>query len=244
VSGAPLPVAILAGGLATRLRPMTETIPKALIEVAGRPFMLHQLALLRAHGIERAVMCVGYRGDQIEDALRREPQPGLDVEVVSDGERLLGTAGALRAAAAKLGSAFFVLYGDSYLTCPFEPVQSAFEAANKLALMTVFRNNGQFDRSNVEFREGKILVYDKRTQTPAMQHIDYGLGVLKSEALARVPTDAAYDLATLYAELLGAGELAAYEATERFYEIGSTEGLEDTRAYLEAQAGAVAVESR
>jgi NDP-sugar pyrophosphorylase family protein len=237
-------VAILAGGLATRLRPLTETIPKALIEVAGRPFIFHQLALLRANGIERAVICVGYRGDQIEDVLRRGPPTGIDVEVVFDGDRLLGTAGALRSAAANLGSAFFVLYGDSYLTCPFEPVQSTFEAANKLGLMTVYRNNGQFDRSNVQFRDGEILVYDKRTQTPAMQYIDNGLGILNTEALARVPTDAPYDLAALYAELLRAGQLAAYEVTERFYEIGSTEGLEDTRAYLESRARAMAVEAR
>ena len=199
--------------------------------------------MLRANGIERVVICVGYRGDQIEDTLRREP-PGLDVEVVSDGDRLLGTAGALRAASAALGSAFFVLYGDSYLTCPFGPVQSAFEAANRLGLMTVYRNSGQFDRSNVVFRDGEILVYDKRVQTPDMLHIDYGLGVLRTEALSRVPSDAPYDLAGLYAELLAEGELAAYEVSERFYEIGSQEGIEDTRAYLETRAAAIAVEVR
>jgi NAD(P)-dependent dehydrogenase (short-subunit alcohol dehydrogenase family)/choline kinase len=236
--------AVWAGGLATRLRPLTETIPKALIEVAGRPLILHQPALPWANGIEHVVVCLGYRGAQLVATLRHEPQPALDVDVVHDGDHLLGTAGALRGVSAKLGSAFFVLYGDSYLTCPFEPVQSAFEAASKLGLMTVFRNNGQFDRSNIVFRDGKILVHDKRLHTPDMLHIDYGLGILNTEALARVPTDVPYDLAALYADLLGEGQLAAYEATERFYEIGSTEGLEDTRAYLESRPGTAAVEAR
>jgi NDP-sugar pyrophosphorylase family protein len=238
------PVAILAGGLATRLRPLTETIPKALIEVAGKPFILHQLALLRDNGLERAIVCVGYRGGQIEEVLRRESELGLDVEVVFDGDHLLGTAGALRAARAKLGPAFFVLYGDSYLTCSFAEVQQEFETSGKLGLMTVFRNNGQFDRSNVEFRDGQIFVYNKRSQTAEMQHIDYGLGILKAEALVSIPAEAPFDLATLYADLLRKGQLAAYEVTQRFYEIGSTRGIEDTRAYLEARIVAMAAEAR
>ena len=177
-----LPVAILAGGLATRLQPITASLPKALVEVAGEPFIRHQLRLLRSNGVTNVVLCVGHLGQLIEDAVRASPLEGLDVQVRSDGPRLLGTAGALRAVVPHLGDAFFVLYGDSYLTCDFGRVQQTFESTRHLGLMTVFRNEGRWDRSNVEFRAGRIVAYDKRAPTPEMQHIDYGLGIVTRAA--------------------------------------------------------------
>jgi NDP-sugar pyrophosphorylase family protein len=226
------PVAILAGGLATRLRPLTETVPKALIDVNGEPFIAHQLRLLRANGVTRVVVCAGYLGEKIQAAVGDSARWGVRADFSFEGERLLGTAGALKRALPVLGDAFFVLYGDSYLPCNYRAVQDAFEASGKLALMTVFRNDGQWDRSNVEFADGRILVYDKRAQTPAMHHIDYGLGLFRASAFADVPEREPSDLAALYADLLGRGALAGYEVTQRFYEIGSLEGLEETRRYL------------
>lgn len=229
-----LPVAILAGGLATRLRPLTETIPKALVEVNGAPFIAHQLRLLRAKGIERVVVCTGYLGGMIQERVKDGAHFGLHVEFAFDGPRLLGTAGALKRALPVLGQAFFVLYGDSYLPCDYRAVQTAFQQSGKLALMTVFHNRGCWDTSNIEYVDGCLVAYDKFNPTPRMQHIDYGLGIFSSSAFSRVPAGQSYDLAVLYQELLKKGDLAACEVDQRFYEIGSFAGLEETRRYLTA----------
>jgi NDP-sugar pyrophosphorylase family protein len=232
VIGEPYSVAILAGGLATRLRPLTGSLPKALIDVNGEPFIAHQLRLLAGHGIRHVVVCVGYLGEMIAHEIGDGSKLGLHVDYSFDGPVLLGTAGALRQASHLLGDAFFVLYGDSYLRCDYRAIQATFEAAGRLGLMTVYRNEGAFDRSNVEFADGAIVAYDKRASSPRMRHIDYGLGVLDGRALDLLGTDRPADLADLYARLLAAGELAAFEVHERFFEIGSPEGLESTRALL------------
>lgn len=226
------PVAILCGGLATRLRPVTETIPKSLVEVAGRPFIEWQLDDLQAQGVSRVVLCVGYLGELIEHRLGNGERFGLRIEYVFDGPKLLGTAGALKRAESLLGDAFFVLYGDSFLRLDYSAVAEVFGRQGKLALMTVFRNEGKWDRSNVIYRDGQIVRYDKKTADPEMAHIDYGLGMLKTEALRRVPDQEPYDLAALYAELVEEKQLAGFEVHERFYEIGTPAGLEETRGYF------------
>jgi N-acetyl-alpha-D-muramate 1-phosphate uridylyltransferase len=233
-----LPIAILAGGLATRLRPLTETIPKALVDVHGEPFIAHQLRLLRANGIAQVVVCAGYLGEMIQAWVGSGENFGLHVQFSFDGSRLLGTAGAIKKALPLLDNAFFVLYGDSYLPCDYRGLQSAFEQSNGLALMTVFRNNRRWDRSNVEFRDGRIMAYDKYQPTPQMRHIDYGLGVIWRTAFAGVPDDQPYDLATLYQDLLQQDKLGACEVEQRFYEIGSFAGLEETRQYLATPSSA------
>src|SRR4051794_31436032 len=222
-----LPIAILAGGLATRLRPITETIPKALVEIAGEPFLAHQLRLLRRAGYERVVMCAGYRGEMIREFAGDGRPFGLAMEYSFDGPRLLGTAGAIARALPLLGDAFSVIYGDSYLPCDYAAAEAALEESGKLGLMTVYRNEGQWDSSNVEFDGARVVRYDKANRTPAMRHIDYGLGMLRREALAGVPADRPYDLATVYQDLVRRDELAAWESPDRFYEIGSREGIAD-----------------
>lgn len=226
-----LPIAILAGGLATRLRPITETIPKALVEIAGEPFLAHQLRLLRRAGYERVVMCVGYLGEMVGDFAGDGRAFGLRVEYSFDGPQLLGTAGALVKALPLLGEAFSVIYGDSYLPCDYAAAERAFADSGRMALMTVHRNEGQWDRSNVEFAAGRVVNYDKTRQTPVMQHIDYGLGVFRREALQGTAPVVA-DLADLYKDLVRRGELAAWESPERFYEIGSLEGIRDLTEFL------------
>ena len=227
-----LPVAILAGGLATRLGPLTKQTPKCLLEVAGRPFIDHQLRQLHGQGVRKVVLCLGHLGEQVAEVVGDGSALGLEVAYSFDGPELRGTAGAVRRALPLLGPAFFVLYGDSYLECSYAAVQAAFEAAGKLALMTVFRNEGQWDTSNVEFRDGRILAYDKAARTPAMQYIDYGLGIWDRRALEAVPESGAYDLAAVSREMLRRGELAGFEVMDRFYEIGSVAGLAETREYL------------
>lgn len=219
-----LPVAILVGGLGTRLLPLTETIPKGMLPIRGEPFIAHQLRLLRNQGIERVVLCVGYLGELIRDFVGDGRAFGLKADYSWDGSTPLGTAGALRRALPKFGDAFFVIYGDSYLPCDYRVVQDAFCGSGKLALMTVFRNDGQWDASNVEFTDGRIVAYDKQNRTPRMRYIDYGLGAFQSSVFEALPNKAC-DLATVYSDLLSQGELAALEVKQRFYEAGSLDGI-------------------
>lgn len=226
------PVAILAGGLATRLGFTADRIPKSLIDINDEPFIIHQLNLLRDQKIGRVIICIGHLGDMISELLGDGRNYGLQIEYSSDSAELLGTAGALKKAIPLLGETFFVLYGDSYLNCDYQAVQETFEDSRKLALMTVLRNENRWDASNVEYCNKKIIQYDKKRCKPSMAHIDYGLGVFKRAAFENVQRDEPSDLATLYQHLIIKGELAAFEVVERFYEIGSIEGIEETRRYL------------
>ena len=232
------PLALLAGGMATRLRPVTASIPKSMVEVAGEPFISHQLRLLVREGITDVVICCGYLGDQIIDFVGDGARFGCRVRYSSDGDRPLGTGGALRRALPLLGECFLVIYGDSYLEVNFREVFDAFRHSRKPALMTVFRNVGRWDTSNVEFVNGVIRRYDKVNRNPAMLHIDYGLGVLDAGAMRLHPADQAFDLADHYRDLVSRGLLAGYEVHQRFYEIGSPAGLAETDAYLRGRAGA------
>lgn len=226
------PCAILCGGLATRLRPVTEKIPKSLLPVNGEPFIAHQLRLLRSRGIDQIVLCAGYLGEMIQNFVGDGTQFGMRVSYSFDGEQLLGTAGAIRKALPLLSEAFFVLYGDSYLTCEYREIAGAFMRANKPALMTIYRNEGQFDSSNVEAEGGLIIRYDKHDATPGMHHIDYGLGVFSRSVFEALPPGEARDLARVYQDLLCTGDLASYEIKDRFYEIGSPQGIRDLERFL------------
>jgi NDP-sugar pyrophosphorylase family protein len=232
-------VVILAGGLGTRMQALAADIPKTLLPVAGRPFAHRQLELLAGEGVRDVVMSVGYRADMIRESIGDGSTFGLHVRYVDEGERLRGTAGALRLCldSGVLAEAFMVLYGDSYLPIALAPVVAAFRGSGRPALMTVMRNQGRWDRSNVIFEDGQLRLYDKRKTDLNMQHIDYGLTVLERALLERVPTGVVSDLADLYHDLSVAGELAGYEVAQRFYEIGSPEGLRDLEAYLRAQTG-------
>ncbi len=225
------PFCILAGGLATRLGQHAQRQPKALMEVAGRPFAHHQLELLREHGARRIVLCVGHLGEQVEQAIGDGAELGLDVSYAYDGPTPVGTAGAVRGALAQLGERFFVLYGDTFLRIDYAGVQAAFDASGLPALMTVLRNEGRWDVSNTVFRDGLVVAYDKRNQTPEMRWIDYGLAMLSPPALAQAAPEAS-DLADVYSELARTGQLAGYEASERFYEIGTPDALAETDAFL------------
>jgi NDP-sugar pyrophosphorylase family protein len=231
-----LTVAILAGGLATRLRPITESVPKSLMEVNGEPFVLHQLRLLQANGVRHIVLCVGHLGELVQGAVGNGSALGVQVDYSFDGPVLLGTAGAIKNALPKLGNPFFVMYGDSYLPCDYDAIARNFESAGVLGMMTVFRNEGKWDTSNVEFEAGEILAYSKTDRTPRMRYIDYGLGVFRAEAFQNFPAGKACDLAELYTQLLRRKQLAAFEVEERFYEIGSPAGLRETGEFLAARS--------
>jgi NDP-sugar pyrophosphorylase family protein len=227
-----LPVAILAGGLATRLRPMTDRVPKSLLCIAGRPFIMHQLELLKSQGVEQVVLCVGHLGEQLQAAVGDGQALGMAIRYSFDGSELLGTGGALIRALPLLGDQFFVLNGDSYLRCSFDRVQSAYEASGRSALMTVLRNDNRWDKSNILFKNGVLMEYDKNPARVDMVHIDYGLSVFSRRALSAYKGLKSVDLADVCHDLAMRGELAAFEVSERFYEIGSRQGIKDTEEFL------------
>jgi N-acetyl-alpha-D-muramate 1-phosphate uridylyltransferase len=225
-------VAILAGGLATRLRPLSASLPKALIDVAGKPFIVHQIEALRRQNMSRIVVCAAYLGETIQQALGDGHDLNVTIEYAFDGPVRLGTAGALKRALPLLGDSFFVLYGDSYLRVDYAKMATAFDGSGKLAMMSVYRNQGKWDTSNVVFAHGMVRSHDKQHPAPDAQHIDYGLSIMRKAALAGVPANRRADLADVFRSLAREGELAGFEVFERFYEIGSRAGLEETRAYL------------
>jgi MurNAc alpha-1-phosphate uridylyltransferase len=231
-----MPVAILAGGLATRLHPITATVPKALVDVAGKPFVLRQLDYLRRQGVNRVVLCVGFLGEQIEAVVGDGSASGLSVSYSQDWPNLLGTGGALKQALPLLESRFLVLYGDSYLPIDFASVERDFLASGKPALMVVQRNADRWDKSNVLFRDNVIVEYNKRIPTPDMRHIDYGLGAMSAQVLVDGDTMGPFDLADIYHRLSLSGQLAGHEVHERFYEIGSHEGLAEAVDYFKGKA--------
>lgn len=233
------PCLILGGGLGSRMRPATDQVPKPLLPVAGEPFAVHQLRWLIAQGVTEVVYSTGYLGHMIREALTDRLELGCRICFVDDGEQLLGTGGAVRRALEEsdLGEAFFVLYGDSYLHLDLQQVWEEFTGAGDEVdgLMTVFRNEGRWDRSNARLEGRRVVLYDKDVSDPTeagMHHIDYGLSVLNSNAArARLP-EGPSDLAHLLRSMSLDGRLAGYEATERFFEIGSPEGLAALQEHL------------
>jgi NDP-sugar pyrophosphorylase family protein len=227
------PVAILAGGLSTRMYPATVRTPKALLEIAGKPFAEHQLDLLRRNGVTDVVFCVGHLGEQVVQCIGNGKRLGVRVRYSFDGPELLGTGGAIVRAAPLLQDCFFILYGDSYLECDYSAIAECFVHSGTAGLMTVFRNEDRWDRSNVEFEAGQIVAYDKTHRTPRMRHIDYGLGMLRRTVLDAYRSDRVLDLAHIYQDLVGRRQVTGFEVGERFYEVGSPAGFEQTQHYLE-----------
>jgi NDP-sugar pyrophosphorylase family protein len=231
-----LPIVILAGGLATRLLPLTEKIPKSLIEVAGHPFLEHQIVRLRKNGITEIFLCVGYLGEMIEQLFGSGQQFGVSLSYSYDGPKLLGTGGAIKKLLPKLPEDFLVLYGDAYLPIDYQAVAAHFRTKRMPALMTVFRNEDAWDRSNVWFEKGTLRRYSKTERLPQMRYIDYGLTICSRSIFADYPADEPFDLAAVFEKLSERGELAGFEVFQRFYEIGSHDGLEELDRLLREES--------
>lgn len=234
-----IPVVILAGGLATRLRPLTEKYPKAMVEVEGKPFLEYQLDLLRRQGFTEIILCVGYKGEQIEEYFGDGQAFGVSLKYRYDGDTLLGTGGALKRVLDWIEDVFVVLYGDSYLDIDYRPVVEAFLKHYKvqqpqapLGLMTVYHNKGQYDQSNVVFQNQKLINYDKKSQTSDMEYIDWGLGLLSKKAFDGFSMPQ-FDLAEVYQKLVASQQLVGYEVFQRFYEVGSHSGLDEMKKYFQ-----------
>jgi NDP-sugar pyrophosphorylase family protein len=223
---------ILAGGLATRLRPLTEHIPKSLIEIDAKPFVEYQLSSLREGGVTDVVICVGYLGEQIEESVGDGSRLGVNVAYSYERGQLLGTAGALKNAETLLEDKFFIMYGDVYLFLDFDKIMSRLDKFDKLGLMVVYKNDDRWDRSNVETDGNFVKRYSKTDKTEGMVYIDYGASVLRKTALELVPPGRVYSLEELFPQMIERGELLAYEVTRRFFEVGSPGGLEEFKRYV------------
>jgi len=226
---------ILAGGLGTRMRPLTETCPKTLLPVNGKPFAYHQLHWLAEQGVSEVIYSIGHQGDRIRRYWDSERSP-IPIRYVDEGTALRGTGGALRLANEQdvLQESFLVIYGDSFLPVDYAPIWQSLRESGMPALMTVLRNEGRWDRSNAIYQNGRVILYDK-TATAAMHYIDYGLSVCRRDLFTSA-TPEVFDLATLFHELSIKDRLAGYEVDHRFYEIGSPAGLRDLELYLERTA--------
>lgn len=229
------PVLLLAGGKATRLGSISQTVAKALVPVAGRPFIDYQLERLASHGIREVILCVGHFAEQIRNHVGNGSRFDLRVRYSEDGPTPRGTGGAVRNALPLIGDGCWVLYGDSLLDVNYREVFAELPAS-ALGLMTVFHNQNRYDKSNVLFRNGRLVKYSKTETTPDMTHIDYGLSLLCSAAIEQIPADRQSDLAELYAKLSIAGEMVGVEVMKRFYEIGSPTGLRETEEFLRRAA--------
>jgi NDP-sugar pyrophosphorylase family protein len=218
---------ILAGGLGTRLKPVTEKIPKAMISIRGKPFLEHQLNLLKRHDISDVVLCIGYLGEKIKKHFGDGEKFGVKIRYSEETGGLLGTAGAIKKARDLLDDVFFVTYGDAYLILDYQNVMRYFKKTNKLGLMVVYKNFDKYDKSNVVVEGDLVKIYTKKKKFPNMVYIDFGVSVLRKKALDLIPEGKVADLEELYQELIRRKELLAFETNQRFYEIGGPDGLRE-----------------
>ncbi len=223
---------ILAGGLGIRLRPVTGRVPKPMISIHGKPFLEYQIDLLRRHSIRSLVLCIGYLGKKVREYFDDGSRYGVDIRYSEEGRRLLGTAGALKRAESLLDDEFFLIYGDSYLRLDYAAVMAHFRRHDRLALMVIYRNEDRYEPSNVVAADGFVQCYCKEKQLPEMIYINYGVSVLRKEALQYVPPRRVYSQEALYERLIQEHQLLAYETHERFYEVGSRRGLAEFSRFI------------
>jgi NDP-sugar pyrophosphorylase family protein len=227
-----LPIAILAGGFATRLGLLANDYPKCLIEINGRPFVDWQLDLLIKNGYSDFVFCISHKAELVQKYLGSGEDRGVKIRYSLDGEIQLGTGGAIQKALPLLGEKFAVIYGDSYLPIDFSKVENEFLESTNQAVMTVYKNHNLFDSSNVEFVNGKLMSYEKNANNPNMKHIDYGLTYFRHSVFSQFTDKSVFDLASCCHKLAKSGTLQGFEVFERFYEIGSIIGIAEFSDYL------------
>lgn len=232
-------VVILAGGMGTRIQSVAGNLPKALVPVANKPFVFHQLDLLREHGLKKILILAGYRSDMIKQALGDGSSTGFHIQIISENpDRLLGTGGALVNAIDHLDEAFMVMYGDSYLPVDYRQIIQWFQNQSRPAMMSVFHNAGQWDQSNVRVDGDRVAYYRKNAPAGSVDYIDYGLSIFRKDIIRRYQHAAMpLDMASIMYDLVDSRELAAYEVSQRFYEIGKPEGWAELDSLLKARSG-------
>jgi len=228
-----LPIAILAGGLATRIRPISELIPKSLVIINQKPFLEWQLQLLEKNGCETVVICVSHKSEMIERFIQDRAKSNLEIHLSHDGKQQLGTGGALIKARKILGNAFMVLYGDSYLPVNYGDISDHFLNSGKLSLMVVLENDLNHERSNVFFENGYVKKYDKWNPEKSMNFIDFGLSAFKSDAFNNYPPNKFVELSLIQADLATRNHMIGFQVYQRYYEVGSFQGIKDFQNFME-----------
>jgi MurNAc alpha-1-phosphate uridylyltransferase len=227
-----LPVAILAGGFATRIKPISDSIPKSLIDIKGKPFLEWQLQLLEKNKCELVVICISHKSEMIEEFLHKRAKSQLKIRLSWDGQKQLGTGGALIKAMNLLGPAFMVLYGDSYIDIDYEEVANFFLKENRLALMTIMKNDVHAEISNVIYDNGLIKKYNKEKYEESMDYIDFGLNIFKAEAFINYPLNQEVDLSAIQSDLATQQQIVGFLVNHRYYEVGSYKGIQDFSEFI------------
>src|SRR5208337_3665397 len=222
-------------GLGTRLGRLTQTIPKSMVPVNGKPFLEHEIGLLKRSGIGDFVLCVGHLGEKVEDYFGSGSRWGVRVMYSYDGPKLMGPAGALKGAEPLLEECFFVTYGDAYLRADYRSIMSTLLDSGRLGLMTVYENHNRYSKSDVVVREGHVVRYDKEGRGRGMDWVNFGVSALRKRALALVPSGRECDEEEFYGELIRRDELLAFPVKERFYEIGSPGALREFERFISSQ---------
>jgi NDP-sugar pyrophosphorylase family protein len=226
---------MLAGGLGTRVASLTGGVaPKALLDVAGRPFLDRRLGDLREQGVQRVVLMIGHGGNQIREHVAATDL-GLEVVTISEGPTPLGTGGAIATALGQLPASFWVTYADTFLSAPMAEIEERFDASACRGLMTVLRNEDRWQPSNVDVVDGLVTAFAKGARPGTFRYIDYGLLLFEREAFSAIRKGATADLAVVLEPLIQARSLAAFEVIERFHDIGTPDALEETVQWIEAR---------
>jgi NDP-sugar pyrophosphorylase family protein len=227
-------VAILMGGLGTRIQALSSSTPKSLIKIASRPFIDWQLDYLEDQGVQDVVLCLGHLGQDIENHIHNHPRKKLNIKLSYDGPKPLGTGGAIINALHLLTEDFFVIYGDSYFSESFslKKMYEVYQQSSIPACMAIFHNQQNFDRSNVDFDQAPFIQYKKSKKQNSMEWIDYGISILSKKLLEPLPKALGIDLADFFQEISYKNQMIGFPATERFYEIGSYEGIAATETWL------------
>jgi len=227
---------IFCGGLATRLRPLTEKIPKSMVRINGKPFLVYQIEILKKNNVKNVVLCTGFLGEQIKEYFGDGKKFGINIKYSEEKDRLLGTGGALINAEHILKEKFFTMYGDSYLLLDFRDIWRYFDNFKKMGMMVVYKNYNRFDRSNVTIRDNYVTNFYKDRNKRGLVYIDSGASVLRKSVLDLIPTDTKFSLNDVFIELIKRKELLAYRTNQRFYEIGSKRGLEEFKKLVSERA--------
>lgn len=227
-------IVMIAGGRGTRLYPLTKSVPKSLVLINKTPFIIHQIQLFKKNNISKLVLCLGVFQEKIKDFLDNQGKIELDIRYsFENSTKLLGTLGALKNASSLLDDEFFLIYGDSYLDTDYQKIYQTFSKSGKLGMMTVYKNKGKLIPSNVSVKDNMVVDYDK-SNSKKFEYVDYGLSIFKKTVLDYFSDDTVLDLHQLIKKLISLNQLTSYEVTERFYEIGSFEGIRDLEYHLKS----------
>lgn len=221
-------IVIIAGGLATKLEGLSINTPKSMIRVGDKPFLQYQIELLKKSNVKNIVLCIGHLGNQIKEYFGSGGRFNVEIKYSEDGEKLLGTGGALKKAESLLEDNFMLMWGDSYLLLDYKNIWDTFLGNNnKEGLMVVYKNYNKRVPSNVIIKDGVVKLYDKQNLTPEMIYVDGGLSILRKSVLSRIPAEKPFAVETIFNQLSLERNLLAYETQQCFYEIGSVAGLKE-----------------